>query len=426
MAGDSRLRMTDIAKLNDDQEDPDTLEKYLMSPDDLPREPETADGMLVMEMSQGDEEVLFKVPQLAKRAPAAGGCTYAKLVIGKYKGFDIDLSLRRITEGDFVPKVTAGRYVVGGERRLPVNEDLCPDVRLLGIQLWLDTRRDTGLNGGECLQYYKNWLVRVWRSFFPEHPIYKSGRTANNNKPSGPTDSARRKRKANVTASEDDPFTTPSKKRKERKRGHRRSAREANDFDEGDEELGAGGDDVEDVGGNEEDVPNEGEVGDEDEKECEQRYQLSSVAEFWTSYEEDGKEDLDLDDEKVCEMIGSGYLEFKQLDEGDPPPMSVLKEARDEYRRSKGKAGSVEHTFAFRTWNLQMTTGKHKPPKVERLPSLYKVDEANRKKRQQKEELERIEDGQWLRSFLLKHGGVTEDDLRYVDRIASRLNKVDI
>ncbi|KAI6847651.1 hypothetical protein KC332_g511 [Hortaea werneckii] len=301
MAGDSRLRMTELARPNDDQEDPDTLEKYLMPPDDLPREPETADGMLVMEMSQADEEVLFKMPHLARRAPAAGGCTYAKLVIGKYKGFDMELSLRRTTEGDFVPKVTAG-----------------------------------------------------------------------------------------------------------------------------DEELGAGGGDVEDVGSNEEDVPNEGEVGDEDEKECEQRYQLSSVAEFWTSYEEDGKEDLDLDNKKVCEMIGLGYLEFKQLDGGDPPPMSVLKDARDEYRRFKGKAGSVEHTFKFRTWNLQMMTGKRKPPRVERLPSLYKVDEANRKKRQQKEELQRIEDGQWLRSYLLRTGAVTEENLRGVERIARRLNKLDV
>ncbi|KAI7621945.1 hypothetical protein KC346_g3436 [Hortaea werneckii] len=332
------------------------------------------------------------------------------------------------TEGDFVPKVTAGRYVVGGQRRLPVNEDLCPDERLLGIQLWLDTRRDTGLNGRECLQYYKNWLVRVWRSFFPEHPIYKSGsRTANDNKPSGPPDSARKKRKANVTASEDDSFTTPSKKHKGRKTGHRRSAREADDYEEGDEELGAGGNDVEDVGGNEEDVSNEDEAEDEDEKELKQRYQLSSVAAFWTSHEEDGKENLDLDDEKVCEMIGQGFVDFNQLGEGtDLPPMSVLKEARDEYRRFKGKLGSVEHTYKFRKWNLQMTTGKSKPPKVIRLPSLYKVDEANRKKSQQKKELQRKEDGQWLRNYLLRTGAVTEENLSGIAMIASNLNKVDI
>lgn len=183
MAGHSRLLMAGLAKLNDDQEDPDFLEKYLIPPDGLPREPETADGMLVMGMAQGDKEVLFKVPQLSERAPAVRGYAYAKLVIGKYKDFDMALSVHRIANGAFVPRVTAGRYIVGGERRLPVNEDLCTDERLLGMQIWLDTRRDTGLNGMECLQHYQNWLVRVWRHSFPDHPIYKNGRrTANDGK----------------------------------------------------------------------------------------------------------------------------------------------------------------------------------------------------------------------------------------------------
>ncbi|KAI6912371.1 hypothetical protein KC318_g3838 [Hortaea werneckii] len=413
MAGHTRLPMAGLAKLNDDQEDPNFLEKYLMPPDGLPREPETADGMLVMGMAQGDEEVLFKVPRLSERAPAARGYTYAKLVIGKYKDFDMELSVRRTADGGLVPRVTAGRYIVSGERRLPVNEDLCPDERLLGMQIWLDTRRDTGLNGKECLQYYQNWLVRVWRSFFPQHPIYKLGRrTANDDKSSGPTDSGQKKRKANAATSEDDPLNMPSKKHK----GQKRSARD----------LSAGGDDPDDKGVDQENMDEEDEAEGEDEKELIQRYRLSSVVAFWTSYEEDGKENLDLDDEKVCEMIGQGFLEFKQSSEGtDPPPMSVLKAARDEYRKFQAAAPSVEHTFAFRTWNLQMTTGTRKPPRVEKLPSLYKVDEANRKKQQQKQELQRKEDGQWLRKYLLRNG-VSEDAMRAVDKIAHRLKDVDV
>lgn len=248
MAGHSRLPMAGLAKLNDDQEDPDFLEKYLMPPDALPEEPETADGMLVMGMAQGDEEVLFKVPRLSERAPAARGYAYAKLVIGKYKDFDMALSVRRIANGAFVPRVTAGRYIVGGERRLPVNEDLCPDERLIGMQIWLDTRRDTGLNGEECLKYYQNWLVRVERSFFPEHPIYKLGRrTANDDKSSGPTDSRRKKRKANAATSGNDPLNMPSKKHKGQKPGYRRSARE----------LSAGGDDSDDKGVDQENMDEE-------------------------------------------------------------------------------------------------------------------------------------------------------------------------
>ena len=305
MAGHSRLPMAGLAKLNDDQEDPDTLEKYLTPPDGLPREPETADGMLVMGMAQGDEEVLFKVPQLSERAPAARDYAYAKLVIGKYMDFDMELSVRRTADGVFVPRVTAGRYIVGGERRLPVNEDLCPDERLLGMQIWLDTRRDTGLNVKECLQYYQIWLVRVWRSFFPEHPIYKSFAT-NDNKSSGQTDSGQKKRKASAATSEEDPLNTPSKKHKGQKPGHRRSARE----------FSAGGDDPDDKGVDQENMDKEDEVEGEDEKELIQRYQLSSVAAFWTSYDEDGKENLDLNDEKVCEMIGLGFLAFKQSSKG--------------------------------------------------------------------------------------------------------------
>ncbi|KAI7236298.1 hypothetical protein KC330_g3788 [Hortaea werneckii] len=370
-----------------------------------------------MGMVQGDEEVLFKVPRLSERATAARGHAYAKLVIGKYKDFRMELSVRRTADGAFVPWVTAGRYIVGGERRLPVNEDLRPDERLLGMQIWLDTRRDTGLNGKECLQYYQNWLVRVWRSFFPEHPIYKLGRrTTNDDKLSGPTDSGRKKRKANAATIEDDPLNTPSKKHKGQRPGYRRSARE----------LSAGGDDPDDKGFDQENMDEEDKFEGEDEKELIQRYRLSSVAAFWTSYEEDGKENLDLDDEEVCEMIGQGFLEFKQSGEGtDPPPMSVLKAARDEYRKFQAAAGSVEHTVAFRTWDLQSTTGTFKPPRVEKLPSLYKVDEANRKKQQQKQELQRKEDGQWLRNYLLRNG-VSEDAMRAVDKIAHRLKDVDV
>ncbi|KAI6836063.1 hypothetical protein KC342_g5351 [Hortaea werneckii] len=377
MAGHSRLPMAGLAKLNDDQEDPDFLEKYLMPPDALPEEPETADGMLVMGMAQGDEEVLFKVPRLSERAPAARGYAYAKLVIGKYKDFDMALSVRRIANGAFVPRVTAGRYIVGGERRLPVNEDLCPDERLIGMQIWLDTRRDTGLNGEECLKYYQNWLVRVERSFFPEHPIYKN--TRDRSQAIGGV-------QENSVLAE----TTRTTRELTKRTWTRRR------------------------------------VEGEDEKELIQRYRLSSVAAFWTSYEEDGKENLDLDDEKVCEMIGQGFLEFKQSGEGtDPPPMSVLKAARDEYRKFQAAAGSVENTVVFRTWNLQTTTGTRKPPTVEWFPSLYEVDEANRKKREQKEELQRQGDGQWFRGWLLKNG-MTEDQLRKIDEIAHNLKDVDI
>ena len=105
--------------------------------------------------------------------------------------------------------------------------------------------------------------------------------------------------------------------------------------------------------------------------------------------------------------------------------MSVVKAARDEYRRFQAAAVSVEHTVAFRTWNLQMTTGTRKPPRVEKFPSLYKVDEANRKKQQQKQELQRQEDGQWFRGWLLRNG-ITEDQLRKVAEIAHNLKDVDI
>lgn len=421
MAGHSRLPMAGLAKLNDDQEDPDTLEKYLTPPDGLPREPETADGMLVMGMAQGDEEVLFKVPQLSERAPAARDYAYAKLVIGKYMDFDMELSVRRTADGVFVPRVTAGRYIVGGERRLPVNEDLCPDERLLGMQIWLGTRRDTGLNGKECLQYYQNWLVRVWRSFFPEHPIYKSGRlTGNDNKSSGPTDSGQKKRKANAAANENDILTTPSKNHKGRKSGHRKSAREANEYDEGDEELGRNG-----VKHNGDDQQNMAEE-DEDEKEVKQRCGLSSVLAFWTAYDEDEGVNFDLDDDKVCEMIGLGYLDFKEFGETtDIPPKEVLKSAREERRKYPEAVNACEETWAFSKWVLQTTTGSRRSPEVIERPSLYELDEANRKKQQQRQELQRKEDGQWLRSFLLKNG-VSEDVMRANDRIASRLKNVDV
>ncbi|GAB1736650.1 hypothetical protein NU219Hw_g8272t1 [Hortaea werneckii] len=422
MAGHSRLPMAGLAKLDDDQEDPDTLEKYLMPSDGLPREPETADGMLIMGMAQGDEEVLFQVPPLSARAPPAGGYAYAKLVIGKLKNFDMELSVRRTADGGFVPRVTAGRYIVGGERRLPVNEDLRPDERLLGMQIWLDTRRDTGLNGKECLQYYQNWLVRVWRSSFPEHPIYKSGRcTVNDNKSSGPTDTGQKKRKANAMASKDDPLHTPSKKHKGQKPAYRKKAREGNEYDKGDEELSAGRDDGEDEGDVEVGIASKDE--DEKEKEVKQRYQLSTVEAFWTSYEGDGKENLDLNDEKVCQMIGLGFLACSESGEGmDFPPMGVLKAARDEYRKFQAAAESVEHTAAFRTWHLQTTTGTRKPPTVQWFPSLYEVDEANRKKREQKKELQLREDLQWYWNWLLKKG-MTEDQLNSIADSARELRE---
>ncbi|KAI7552477.1 hypothetical protein KC331_g1859 [Hortaea werneckii] len=352
MAGHSRLLMAGLAKLNDDQEDPDFLEKYLIPPDGLPREPETADGMLVMGMAQGDKEVLFKVPQLSERAPAVRGYAYAKLVIGKYKDFDMALSVHRIANGAFVPRVTAGRYIVGGERRLPVNEDLCTDERLLGMQIWLDTRRDTGLNGMECLQHYQNWLVRGTRN------------------------------------------------------------------------LMAGGDGVIHNGDDQKDMAGEDE--DEDEKDVKERYGLRSFLAFWVAYDEDEGVNFDLDDDKVCEMIGLGYLNFKEFGETtDVPPKEVLKSAREERRKYPESVYSCEETWAFSKWVLQTTTGSRRSPEVIERPSLYELDEANRKKQQQKQELQRKEDGQWLRNYLLRNG-VSEDAMRAVDKIAHRLKDVDV
>ncbi|KAI6912672.1 hypothetical protein KC318_g2067 [Hortaea werneckii] len=179
--------------------------------------------------------------------------------------------------------------------------------------------RDTGLNGKECLQYYQNWLVRVWRSFFPEHPIYKSVAT-NDNKSTGQTDYGQKKRKANAAANEDDHLRTSSKKHKAQKPSHRKSAREANEYDKGDEELEAGGDGVDYNGDYQKNMAEE----DEDEKEVKQSYGLSSVLAFWVAYDEDEGVGLDLDHDKVCEMIGLGYLDFKEFGETtDIPPKEV-------------------------------------------------------------------------------------------------------
>jgi hypothetical protein len=95
-------------------------------------------------------------------------------------------------------------------------------------------------------------------------------------------------------------------------------------------------------------------------QELDERFGCSSDRAYWIKYNNNAIQ-FDLDDEMVVEKICSGGGWGEVEGRWDlyvlPPPVEVLKQARDACQRSGGAVGTVDQTMPFRVWKTRASTG---------------------------------------------------------------------
>lgn len=372
------------------------LPELLVKPDIAPKIPQTPRGQTLALMLQGHPKALYSVPELEQRIDPQGR-QLPKLVIGVHTdGQNIELSVRCVSGGGFTPKFTAGRRPNGGEQQVSVSNGLECNYDILSTSYWTKDRvyEDIGFREKDVLHYWKKWMIRVWRAFFPDQEMPVHGRRTKAEASSARSAKSKTGSRRQNKTSQRNEAETPS--RPTTRARARLLDQEHNRHDED--------------GDQDEEGHDEDKVGELDST-LTARYGLYTCIDFWEAYNA-GEKPFDLQDEELCSLIGQGYVEKYSSDDAvlDPPPYQVLRSAFKIKTRSSISTLSCEDMVSFRAWRMKMADGSRESPEIIPVMSLDARNEEQKRRRAEAQAGEQNATAQFMTKFLLERG-MTRDGL---------------
>ncbi|KAK4503368.1 hypothetical protein PRZ48_004283 [Zasmidium cellare] len=130
--------------------------------------PKVKDALNMMDVDYNDDEdIVWRLPHFDTVPGGNGtGLQQSKLEIPVRGGGKAYLGIAKVNDS-YAPTLSRKPEPSG---QLPFT-DFAPAEQLLGEEFWDDVKEELGLNEGEKLKHWKNWLVRVWCAYFPDEDI---------------------------------------------------------------------------------------------------------------------------------------------------------------------------------------------------------------------------------------------------------------